>query len=41
MKNGPQRERGRNDKRGRDGENYKERSSLLHPARFKQKESKF
>src|SRR5262249_50573208 len=30
MKYCPQRERGRNDKRGRDSKNYKERCSILH-----------
>jgi hypothetical protein len=30
VNNRPQRERSRNDKRGCDGENYKERSPLLH-----------
>jgi hypothetical protein len=35
VNNRPQRERSRNDKRGCDGENYKERSPVLHTAELK------
>jgi hypothetical protein len=41
VNNRPQRERSRNDKRGCDGENYKERSPVLHTAECKQKRFKF